>query len=220
MRPICIVRRPSSRRRMHEAGGGAQGIAVHAAHGGHAGCRDHTEFRKHGNTMSRTAVLPASKEATGFLRAALCLLLLLCAAVPGVRAESLASVERSALPALPAGARVEMLRSIEDRPIALGGTGAWVLSADGRQWQALSWPGGAAPRVLDAGGDGRACSRWCPPGPNRRGSRNCASAETASFASRCPRSRRRWAARASPSWATACTWRGWAMACLVCGARR
>lgn len=105
--------------------------------------------------MSRTAVLPVSKEATGFLRAALCLLLLLCAAVPGVHAESLTSVERDALPALPAGAHVEMLRSIEDRPLALGSDGAWVLSADGRQWQALSWPGGAAPRVLDAGGDGR-----------------------------------------------------------------
>ncbi|MGS1076720.1 sodium:solute symporter [Pseudoxanthomonas beigongshangi] len=105
--------------------------------------------------MSRTAVLPVSKEATGFLRAALYLLLLLGAAIPGVRAESLTSVERGVLPALPAGAAVEMLRSIEDRPIALGGDRAWVLSADGRQWQVLAWQGGQPPRVIDAGGDGR-----------------------------------------------------------------
>ncbi|MGN6222816.1 sodium:solute symporter family transporter [Pseudoxanthomonas sp.] len=105
--------------------------------------------------MSRTAVLPASQGASGFLRSLFCLLLLLCAGIPGLRAESLASVERGALPALPAGASVQMLRSIDDRPIALGGERAWILSADGRQWQALSWQGGTPPRVLDAGGDGR-----------------------------------------------------------------
>ncbi|MGX5730370.1 sodium:solute symporter family transporter [Pseudoxanthomonas beigongshangi] len=105
--------------------------------------------------MSRTAVLSAAKEASGFLRVLSCLLLLLCAGIPGLRAESLTSVERGALPALPAGAAMERLQTIEDRPVALGTSGAWVLSADGRQWQALSWSNGPTPRVLDAGGDGR-----------------------------------------------------------------
>jgi SSS family solute:Na+ symporter len=107
--------------------------------------------------MSRTAVLPVSKEATGFLRAALCLLLLLCAAVPGVHAESLTSVERGTLPALPTGASPARLHAIGDRLVALGeGGGAWQLSTDSQQWQRLSWKDGAAPRILDAGGGGGA----------------------------------------------------------------
>jgi len=107
--------------------------------------------------MSRTTVLPASREASGFLRTLFCLLLLWCAGIAGLRAESLASVERGALPALPAGASPTSLHAFGNRLVVLGEQGqAWALSVEARQWQALSWKDGAAPRILDAGGGGDA----------------------------------------------------------------
>nr|WP_295377705.1 sodium:solute symporter [Pseudoxanthomonas sp.] len=107
--------------------------------------------------MSRTAVLSASQGMFGFLRTVSCLLLLLCAAMPALHAENLTPVERGTLPALPAGASPTALHAFADRLIVLGEQGAaWSLSADARDWQALTWKDGVAPRILDAGSGGNA----------------------------------------------------------------
>ena len=81
--------------------------------------------------------------------AALGLWLLLC--IPALaRAESLASVEGTALPALPAGAQVRSLVTVEDRPLALGDGHGWLLDASERQWAPVELPALAGARVLDA----------------------------------------------------------------------
>src|SRR5690606_12619153 len=81
--------------------------------------------------------------------AALGLWLLLC--IPALAcAESLASVEGTALPALPAGAQVRSLVSVEDRPLALGDGHGWLLDASERQWAPVELPALAGARVLDA----------------------------------------------------------------------
>jgi len=106
--------------------------------------------------MKAQSHAPARKGASGFRRLlSHCFaLLLLLACVPALHAEALTSVERAALPALPAADIQQGLQTLDDQLIAFSADKAWRLSADGRQWQALAWQGGA-PRLLSIGGNGK-----------------------------------------------------------------
>ncbi len=70
----------------------------------------------------------------------------------GAHAESLASVERSNLPALPSTA-VQGLHAINDRLLAVGEDSFALLSVDGKRWQTIRWQADA-PELRSLGGNG------------------------------------------------------------------
>lgn len=83
------------------------------------------------------------------------LLLATSAGSPPARAESLASIEHTALPPLSAAGTVTDLQSLDGRLLAFGAQRNWILSADRKRWEPLAWQGSAAPRLLGLGGDGQ-----------------------------------------------------------------
>lgn len=112
--------------------------------------------RENRSTMKAHALPPHTQGAAGFPRLLhwLLALLLLLACVPALHAESLTSIERSELPALPTGELPHGLHTLDDRLLIIGATQSWRLSADGKQWQALQWHGAPA-QLMALGGNGK-----------------------------------------------------------------
>jgi solute:Na+ symporter, SSS family len=71
----------------------------------------------------------------------LLILLLSCTGMAAAKAENLVSVKHSALPALTTEAPLIGLAVIDERPVAVTASGAWLLAAgDQPSWQPAAWP--------------------------------------------------------------------------------
>ncbi|MBT9502945.1 MAG: sodium:solute symporter [Burkholderiaceae bacterium] len=77
---------------------------------------------------------------------------ILLAVCPPVRAENLASVRLTALPALPAIEPLQALVAIDGRPLALGQQNAWLLSEDQKSWTPTNWQAPAPLLAVVSGG--------------------------------------------------------------------
>jgi len=86
-------------------------------------------------------------------------LLSVCALLAGFAApcaaDTLSSIKTGTLPSLIADAPLAGLLAIDDRPVAVPATGAWVLDADMKTWTRSAWQPGGSVSVVGVGGDGR-----------------------------------------------------------------